>query len=54
MDFLTNLGLSWKDFSWNAMISTSWGSYAAIDYIGQSTGSNRMFWARESFLERYV
>lgn len=47
--FSTNLGLSWRDFSWNAMISTSWGSYAAIDYIGQSTGSNRMFWARESF-----
>ncbi len=47
--FVTNLGIGWKNFSWNAQLSCSWGTYAAIDYVGQSSGSNRMFWARESF-----
>jgi TonB-linked SusC/RagA family outer membrane protein len=47
--FSTNLGLSWKSFSWSAQLSTSWGTYTSIDYVGQSTGSNRMFWSRESF-----
>ncbi|MDP4201644.1 MAG: TonB-dependent receptor [Bacteroidota bacterium] len=47
--FNTNLGLSWKNLSWNAQISTSWGEYNSIDVIGQSTGSGRIIWARESF-----
>jgi len=47
--FSTNLGLSWRNFSWNAQIATSWGTYSQLDYVSQSTGSNRIFWSRESY-----
>jgi len=48
--FSTNLGLTWKSFSWSAQISTSWGGYASLDNIKQGQSSNQIIWAHESYL----
>jgi len=45
----TNLGLNWKNFSWNAQISTSWGEFAEIDVVNQTLSSGRIIWGRETF-----
>ena len=41
--------VSWRNFSWNAQLSTTWGEYAMIDVIGQSQSSGRIIWSRETF-----
>jgi len=48
--FTTNLGASWKNFRWFAQVSTSWGGYAAIDYVKQGTSSGQIIWSHESYL----
>ncbi len=46
--FTTNLGFSWKNFSWSAQIATSWGQYASLDNVKQNQGSV-IIWSHESY-----
>jgi hypothetical protein len=46
----TNLGASWKSFSFLAQISTSWGGYNSIDRIKQGTSSTNAMWSQAAYL----
>lgn len=48
--FVANIGLSWRSFTLNAQIATSWGGYNRVDYVRQGTGSTQLFWSHESYL----
>ncbi len=47
--FTTRLGASWNNFSFNTVISTSWGGVRYIDCTEIKTGSGQMLWTPVSF-----
>lgn len=47
----TKLNLQWGDFSWNAMLSTSWGGYRAIYHdVAQSINNSTIIWSQFSYV----
>ncbi|MCF3109227.1 SusC/RagA family TonB-linked outer membrane protein [Niabella sp. CC-SYL272] len=48
--FVANLGFSWRAFTLNTQIATSWGGYNSIDYVKQGTSSGQILWSHESYL----
>jgi TonB-linked SusC/RagA family outer membrane protein len=46
----TNLSLSWKGFSWQAQIATSWGGINKLDVMKQATGSSNFWWSQPIYM----
>lgn len=47
--FTTKLGASWKNLSFRALISTSWGGVRFIDRTEIKSGNGNMVWTPDSF-----